>query len=227
MELGNLGKVGVLAAVVGLALAGCGGQRAADDSRTLTLAVVADVTSWDPAQAHVGHQLQPYQPVYDTLIQREPDGTLSPMLATAWAYNDDRTELTLDLRTGVTFSDGTTFDAAAAKANHSARISPISIAGLSELYGSWNTTCRSRLSLRRRARPACEMSSPAKVIRPAVTGARPSSARPRVVSERADRLRRPSCRVGFGPGHEPARSLSCSQSSTRRWRGVGRDRLLS
>ena len=117
MELGNLGKVGVLAAVVGLALAACGGQRAADDSRTLTLAVVADVTSWDPAQAHVGHRLQPYQPVYDTLILREPDGTLSPMLATGWAYNDDRTELTLDLRTDVTFSDGTTFDAAATKAN--------------------------------------------------------------------------------------------------------------
>jgi peptide/nickel transport system substrate-binding protein len=117
MELGNLGKVGVLATVVGLALAACGGQRAADDSRTLTLAVVADVTSWDPAQAHVGHQLQPYQPVYDTLIQREPDGTLSPMLATGWAYNDDRTELTLDLRTDVTFSDGTTFDAAATKVN--------------------------------------------------------------------------------------------------------------
>ena len=47
-----------------------------------------------PSQAHVGHALVPYQLVYDTLILREPDGELSPMLATEWSYNDDRTVLT-------------------------------------------------------------------------------------------------------------------------------------
>ena len=117
MKLGNLRKSIVLAVVVGLALVACGGQRAASETRELTLAVIADVTSWDPAQAHVGHQLQPYQPVYDTLIRREPDGTLVPMLATGWAYDAARTRLTLVLRTGVTFSDGTAFDAAAVRAN--------------------------------------------------------------------------------------------------------------
>ena len=59
----------------------------------------------------------PYQLVYDTLILREPDGELSPMLATEWNYNDDRTVLTVDLRTDVSFSDGEPFDAEAVVAN--------------------------------------------------------------------------------------------------------------
>lgn len=83
----------------------------------LRLGVVAEPLSWDPSQAHVGHLLQPYQAVYDTLIMREPDGTLSPMLATEWSYNEDLTELTLELRDDVTFSDGEVFDAEAVKAN--------------------------------------------------------------------------------------------------------------
>jgi len=79
---------------------------------------VQDVKSFDPGQAHVGHLLQPYQAAYDTLLLREPDGTMSPMLATEWGYTDDtNTTFSLDLRTDVTFSDGAAFDAEAAKAN--------------------------------------------------------------------------------------------------------------
>jgi peptide/nickel transport system substrate-binding protein len=83
----------------------------------LRLGILQEPLSWDPSQAHVGHLLQPYQAVYDTLILREPDGTLSPMLATEWSYNEDLTELTLELRDDVTFSDGEAFDADAVKAN--------------------------------------------------------------------------------------------------------------
>jgi peptide/nickel transport system substrate-binding protein len=78
---------------------------------------VQESRSWDPAHAHVGHILQPYQAAYDSLLLREPDGKLSPMLATEWKYNDTNTKLTVDLRTDVTFSDGAKFDAEAAKAN--------------------------------------------------------------------------------------------------------------
>lgn len=108
-----------------LALSGCagrssegnGGGGASAAGGTLTLGSVVNITSFDPAQAHLGHQMPIYQSVYDTLILREPDGTLSPMLATAWNYNDDNTVLTVDLRDDVTFTDGAAFDAAAAKAN--------------------------------------------------------------------------------------------------------------
>ncbi len=85
---------------------------------TLTLGIVGELPSWDPAQAHVGHALQPYQAAYDTLLLREPDGSLAPMLATEWGYTDDTNMvMSLDLESGVTFSDGAPFDAAAVVAN--------------------------------------------------------------------------------------------------------------
>lgn len=106
-----------------LALSACSGSAGKPSSSgsasggTLTLGALSNITSFDPAQAHLGHQMPIYQAAYDTLILRKPDGTLAPMLATKWAYNADNTVLTVNLRTDVTFSDGTKFDAEAAKAN--------------------------------------------------------------------------------------------------------------
>ena len=120
-------RVAAVAAAVltaSIALAGCGSSGAPAPSgtsgargATLNLGIIAEPVSWDPSQAHVGHGLQPFQVTYDSLILREPDGTLSPMLATEWEYNEDLTRLTLELRDDVTFSDGATFDAEAVKAN--------------------------------------------------------------------------------------------------------------
>jgi peptide/nickel transport system substrate-binding protein len=124
-----------VAAVVALSLSACGGGTAAPSTEsqdgqeaqapgdaarggTLTLGILQEPASWDPAQAHVGHMLQPFQAAYDTLLLREPDGTLAPMLATEWAYTDEaKTVLSLELRTDVTFSDGAPFDAEAVVAN--------------------------------------------------------------------------------------------------------------
>jgi len=54
---------------------------------------------------------------YETLVTYEP-GTfdLKPLLATAWEYNDDYTQLTLTIRDGVKFHDGSTLDAEVVKA---------------------------------------------------------------------------------------------------------------
>jgi peptide/nickel transport system substrate-binding protein len=90
---------------------------AAPKGGTLTIGALADVKSFDPAQAHIGHYVQYYQPVYDSLLRREADGTLVPMLATKWSYNSDKTVLTLTLRKDVTFTDGSKLDAAAVKTN--------------------------------------------------------------------------------------------------------------
>lgn len=84
---------------------------------TLTLGTSIDMKTFDPTQADPGHDLQYYQAVYDSLLRRQPDGTLVPMIATKWAYNSDRTVLTLTLRDDITFSDGTKLDADAVKAN--------------------------------------------------------------------------------------------------------------
>ena len=117
----RLSAAAVVAAAT-LALTACGGGAGTPGGSqgaapALNLGLVADLRSWDSSQAHVGHLLQPYQLSYDSLLLREPDGKLSPMLATKWQYNADNTVLSLDLRTDVTFSDGTKFDATAAKAN--------------------------------------------------------------------------------------------------------------
>lgn len=124
MKLGPQAASAALILSASLALTACAGGGAAAPAgagapatTTLTLGAVQEIRSWDPAQAHVGHFLQPYQAAYDSLVLREPDGKLSPMLATAWKYNAANTVLTVDLRTDVTFSDGAKFDAAAAKAN--------------------------------------------------------------------------------------------------------------
>lgn len=116
-------KTGLALAIVGaLALTGCSSNTTdagASGTRggTLNLGTIQDVTTWDPSQAHVGHGLITYQPFYDTLLRQQPDGTLVPMLATEWSYDEPRTTLTLDLRTDVTFIDGEVFDADAVVAN--------------------------------------------------------------------------------------------------------------
>lgn len=116
-----------LAAIVtaaALALTGCSGSGSGSNSTTatasggtLTIAALTDVTSFDPAQGHIGHPEQYYQSVYDSLLRRKPDGSLVPMLATKWTYNSDKTVLTLTLRKDVKFSDGTKLDADAVKVN--------------------------------------------------------------------------------------------------------------
>lgn len=56
--------------------------------------------------------------IADRLVNQNSETfEIEPWLAESWAYNDDRTVLTLVLRDDVTFSDGTPLDAAAVVAN--------------------------------------------------------------------------------------------------------------
>ncbi|MFK3777659.1 ABC transporter substrate-binding protein [Agrobacterium sp. NPDC089420] len=62
-------------------------------------------------QGHVwGH-------VTDKLLYVDAEGKVSPWLAERWEQNDNATEFTLHLKSGVTFSDGAPLDAAAVVAN--------------------------------------------------------------------------------------------------------------
>ena len=53
----------------------------------------------------------------DSLVAQAPDGKIVPWLATSWKTSKDLRTYTFTLRKGVTFQDGTPFDAAAVKAN--------------------------------------------------------------------------------------------------------------
>jgi peptide/nickel transport system substrate-binding protein len=124
MRSAPLIRLAAAATVAALALSACSaadpepaGSGGTETAPLLTIGALQEPTSWDPAQANEGHLAPIYQSVYDTLIKREPDGELSPMLATEWTTGEDGLSLTLELRTDVTFTDGTPFDADAVKAN--------------------------------------------------------------------------------------------------------------
>lgn len=117
-----IGRRSLVAAGLGaltLGLAGCPRTEEVNPpvKTTLRLATFLPCTSFQAAEARWGHEAWYLQAVYDTLLRSDPDGRIAPGLATKWAWGPDRTTLTLALRDGVTFSDGTAFDAAAARQN--------------------------------------------------------------------------------------------------------------
>jgi len=56
-------------------------------------------------------------PALETLVQVRQDGTITPLLATAWKVADDGLSVTLNLRKGVKFHDGSDFNADVCKWN--------------------------------------------------------------------------------------------------------------
>ena len=73
----------------------------------------------DPAEPQNGssYSHETLLALYDTIIRFDQDGNLTPGLAEAWSMNEDLTELTLNLRRGVKFHDGTAFNADVVKRN--------------------------------------------------------------------------------------------------------------
>jgi peptide/nickel transport system substrate-binding protein len=82
---------------------------------TLTMGVDADVLLNAAKSPSAGSGQMFTAAVYGTLLRFTSDGTIVPNLAESYTQNADKTLLTLKLRSGVVFSDGTPFDAAAVK----------------------------------------------------------------------------------------------------------------
>ncbi|WP_216906044.1 ABC transporter substrate-binding protein [Nocardia noduli] len=96
--------------------AGCAGTDSASGKDTLTIATANTADCIDPAQNLTANASPFVRPLVDSLVYQNPaDGSLHPWLARSWSGNDTATEFTFVLRTDVTFSDGTPFDAAAVK----------------------------------------------------------------------------------------------------------------
>ncbi|HWU05411.1 MAG TPA: ABC transporter substrate-binding protein [Streptomyces sp.] len=111
-----------------LLLTGCGGGSGGDSGDaagasgedcddTLSLALENTVPGWDyRQQIGSGHPWLQWRAVYDTLLKNDVEnGSILPGAAEEWSYNEDKTELTLKLRDGMTFTDGAPVDAEAAK----------------------------------------------------------------------------------------------------------------
>lgn len=76
-----------------------------------------DITSWDPAMADIGFDGPYLSAIYDPLLTVDANGDVQPVLATSWEYSEDFLTLTMDVRTDVTFTDGSGFNAEVAAAN--------------------------------------------------------------------------------------------------------------
>ncbi|MDP4332169.1 ABC transporter substrate-binding protein [Curtobacterium sp. A7_M15] len=108
-----------------LVMAGCssGGTASSSssskpvDGGSLTYAIANDPITLNPTGTGAGNDtLAITRQLVDSLLWQDPsDGSLKPWLATKYSANSDATAFTFDLRSGVTFSDGSAFDATAVK----------------------------------------------------------------------------------------------------------------
>src|SRR5579863_9638575 len=98
-----------IAIAAGLAL-GAGAARA---EQTLVISIAADPTGFDPEAVANNTSGFIMATVFDSLVRYKPGTTeVEPGLAKSWDVSPDGLTYTFHLRTGVTFHDGSKFNAA-------------------------------------------------------------------------------------------------------------------
>lgn len=90
---------------------------AAAQAQDLRISMYADITGLDPHDTSDNVSYSVQSGIFERLFQFDAQMKLQPRLATGYTSNDTATEFTLTLRKGVTFQDGTPFDAGAVKTN--------------------------------------------------------------------------------------------------------------
>lgn len=83
---------------------------------SIAVAYDSDVSNYDPILGNSGNDHSLLYPVYDTLVNYNAELEPEAGLAESWETPDEKT-IVLHLREGVTFHDGTPFDAEAVKFN--------------------------------------------------------------------------------------------------------------
>lgn len=109
--------VKAFAAVLATAALAMGTVTASEAATSLKLGAIAKPSTLDYRQAEAGNRVWFFQASYDQLMRETENGTVVPNLATKWSYNSAQTVLTLTLRSGVKFTDGTAVDAKAVVAS--------------------------------------------------------------------------------------------------------------
>jgi peptide/nickel transport system substrate-binding protein len=120
----TLVRAGALAASAALAtsLAACGGSgspaNASSSTDTVTIGENADAApnGYDPLLYSAG-QFNFFAGLYDALFVTDAQGAVTPSLVSSFTDSADHRTLTLKLRQGVTFTDGSTLDSALVKQN--------------------------------------------------------------------------------------------------------------
>jgi peptide/nickel transport system substrate-binding protein len=112
-------------AVAALSLTACGGAASggsggstASGSQTLTIGYDSDPApqGYDPLLYGAGQRLF-YESLYQSLFVETASGGVAPELVASFSYNAKKTQMTLKLKSGVTFSDGSKLTAQLVKEN--------------------------------------------------------------------------------------------------------------
>ncbi|MFM7333265.1 MAG: ABC transporter substrate-binding protein [Tabrizicola sp.] len=97
-----------------VALSGTGLPALAQEIDELVIASNVNLPAWDPTvgPSAVNPTIQGiYQSVFDQYILQQPDLKPAPGLLTEWGWNDDKTQVWMTVREGVTWHDGSPFTA--------------------------------------------------------------------------------------------------------------------
>lgn len=86
-------------------------------AKDLRIALQSDADVLDPDQSRTFVGRIVYASMCDKLVDITPDLEIIPQLATSWTTSDDGTAITMQVREGVVFHDGTAFNAEAVAAN--------------------------------------------------------------------------------------------------------------
>jgi peptide/nickel transport system substrate-binding protein len=97
------------------------------DASTVSIGTNADPAAfgYDPANLSGGGEITFFQALYSSLFTTTSAGTVKPQLATGYTFSAGKTVLTLKLRQGVKFTDGTTLTSTLVKENLDRRSNPL------------------------------------------------------------------------------------------------------
>jgi peptide/nickel transport system substrate-binding protein len=117
-RFGTIAGIAVGAVLVSGCVASERGDDAGDGAGTFVFAASAEPVSLDPAFANDGESFRVSRQIFEGLVGVEQGSAdPAPLLAESWEASDDGLSYTFDLREGVTFHDGTEFNAEAVCAN--------------------------------------------------------------------------------------------------------------
>lgn len=88
-----------------------------EQNAEVTVALEAEATSLDPWNSTDSNTLHILSTMFEGLLTLDENGEIAPVLATDYKLSADATSLTFHLRKGVSFHDGTPFDAQVVKKN--------------------------------------------------------------------------------------------------------------
>lgn len=162
---------GSVLAIGALALSACtsqrdddGGGATGDVDSTFVFGASGDPSSLDPAFASDGESFRISRQIFEGLVGVE-SGTAdpAPMLAESWEQSDDGLSYTFQLKEGVTFHDGTEFDADAVCFNFDRQNNFTGIAQSESLSYYWGKIMRGYADTGTSIYGGCDAASPTEV----------------------------------------------------------------